>query len=136
MLHPSSHERNYCSHRNTVKEVPLEWGKTNGEKITACKMEGVSKPLSDGGLQIRDLRIQNLSLGEKILWNLVTGKATYCKRDLWKKYFSGTHLRCLNNYLVVRKGSPIYAICLKSIGLPSYIGSLGTRNMSIFGKTP
>jgi hypothetical protein len=76
----------------------------------------ITNPYTEGGLQIRDMRAQNMALGAKLLWNMVSGKLTWSKSILWKKYYSGTRRRCLNAAPKVSKGSPIFTICQKSSG--------------------
>ena len=77
---------------------------------------GISMPLLGGGLQLRDLRRQNLALGGKILGNYSPGKYTDA-RKLFGKKNSGARLRCLDYPPMCRKGSPIFSICLKSPSL-------------------
>jgi hypothetical protein len=73
-------------------------------------------PYTEGGLQIRDLRSKNLALGAKLLWNLVTGKLTWSKHALWKKYFTGARRRCLDTTPKVSEGSYIFTVCQKASG--------------------
>jgi hypothetical protein len=103
-------------HHNENKLPLVSWGK-------------ITKPYTEGGLQIRDLRAQNLALGEKLLWNLVSSKLTWSKNDPWKKYYSGTRRRCLNVAPKVSKGSPIFTICQKATGFfsPNLTWILGNR---------
>lgn len=64
---------------------------------------------------MRDLAAQNLALGSKILWNIVAGKVSWSKKVLWKKYFQGQHLRCLDHLPKTTKGSPIFKLCLSAL---------------------
>eukprot|EP00253_Pinus_taeda_P027453 PITA_27453 len=50
----------------------------------------------EGGLQMCDLATQNLALGAKLLWNIVSGNLIWSKKVRWKKYFHGQRLRCLD----------------------------------------
>jgi hypothetical protein len=59
------------------------------ESLHLVSWDKVKSPLLEGGLQIRDLANQNSALGSKILWNIVSGKLSWSKRVLWKKYFQG-----------------------------------------------
>jgi len=92
-------------------------GKQNEKKLLLVSWEKISKPLLEGGLQIRDLEAQNLALGAKLLWNLISRKTSWSKQALWKKYFTGKRIRCLDNPPRVRKGSPIFTICLRAFVL-------------------
>jgi hypothetical protein len=91
-------------------------GKQSENKLPLVSWGKVIKPLSEGGLQIRDLRSQNLALGAKILWKLVTGKISWSKQDLWKKYYTGDRRKCLDKAPKASKGSPIFTICQKVYG--------------------
>eukprot|EP00253_Pinus_taeda_P015908 PITA_15908 len=88
-----------------------EGGNNNDRRIHLVNWEILKRPFLVGGLQLRNLAAQNLALGSKILWNLVSGKASWSKRVLWKKYFQGQRLRCLDKPPRLLKGSPIFNIC-------------------------
>ena len=77
----------------------------------------VKAPKCEGGLQIRDVATQNLAMGGKILWKMVRGKTTWSSKALRTKYFRGHKERCLESPPKTRKGSPILALCLKSLDL-------------------
>ena len=53
-----------------------EGGRNCEKKIHLVSWDKVMKPKMEGGLQIRNVAIQNLVMGGKILWNLITGKRT------------------------------------------------------------
>jgi hypothetical protein len=115
-------------HQNENKPPLVSWGK-------------ITKPYTTGGLQIRDLRAQNLALGEKILWNLVSGKLTWSKNALCKKYYSGTRRRCLNIAPKVSKGSSIFTIChpffnLRLTWIPGNEVNIWIWEDSIMGEPP
>ena len=61
-------------------------------------------------------------MGGKILWNVITGKRTWSKQILKKKYFTGDKERCLERATKVQKGSPIFSLCKKAI--PHFISKL------------
>eukprot|EP00253_Pinus_taeda_P022364 PITA_22364 len=88
-----------------------EGGNNNDRRIHLVNWEILKRPLLEGGLHLRNLAAQNLALGSKILWNLVSGKASWSKRVLWKKYFQGQRLRCLDKPPRLLKGSPIFNLC-------------------------
>ena len=71
-----------------------EGGKGNEKKIHLVSWEKIQKPRDEGGLQVRSLPIQNLALGAKLLWQMITGKDSWSKKALCKKYFSGSKKRC------------------------------------------
>ena len=56
-----------------------EGGKQNERKLHLVSWDKVKKPLMEGGLQIQDIANQNLSLGVKLLWNIVLGNSSWSK---------------------------------------------------------
>jgi len=90
-------------------------GNQNENKLPLVKWEKVTVPYLEGGLHLRDLRAQNIALGAKFLWNMVSGKPSWSKQVLWKKYFSGTRLRCLDQGPKANKGSTLFALCSKAL---------------------
>ena len=69
----------------------------------------------EGGLKIRDLKIQNMAMGAKLLWNIVDSKPSWCSHVIKSKYFSGPRIRCLDNEQENKHVSPIYSLCRKSL---------------------
>jgi hypothetical protein len=47
----------------------------------------VKNPKDRGGLGIRDLAMMNVAMGVKLLWRMITGKPSWWKKVLWRKYF-------------------------------------------------
>jgi hypothetical protein len=94
-----------------------EGGRKKGRKLHLISWEKVTKPFLKGGLQFNDIHSQNLALGAKFLWNLVTGKPSWNKKAIWKKYFQGLRKKCLDRRETMEKGSPIFNLCLKALNL-------------------
>jgi hypothetical protein len=92
-----------------------EGGKQSERKLHLVSWEKIKNPILESDLQIRDIATQNLSLGAKILWNLISSKSCWSKEVLWKKYFSGKRIRCLECPPKVLKGSPILTLHLRSL---------------------
>ena len=69
--------------------------KGEGKKYALVSWNTIKLPRNEGGLQIRDLKSQNLAIGAKLLWNILDSKPTWCSRVLKNKYFPGDRLRCL-----------------------------------------
>lgn len=88
-----------------------EGGNNNDRRIHLVNWETLKRPFLEGGLHLRNLAAQNLALGSKILWNLVSGNSSWSKRVIWKKYFQGQRLRCLDKPPRSLKGSPIFNLC-------------------------
>ena len=64
-------------------------GDNGGKKFALVNWKTVKLPESEGGLHIRDLRIQNLAMGSKVLWSMLDSKLSWCSRMLRCKYFLG-----------------------------------------------
>jgi len=79
-----------------LRHFQWEGGKLNDKKIHLVSWNKINKLLLEGGLQIRDVSSQNLAMGGKLLWNLVSGKPSWRKEVLWKKYFQGAHTNFLD----------------------------------------
>eukprot|EP00253_Pinus_taeda_P034931 PITA_34931 len=88
-----------------------EGGNNNDRRIHLVNWEFLKRPFLEGGLHLRNLAAQNLALGSKILWNLVSGNSSWSKRVIWKKYFQGQRLRCLDKPPRLLKGSLILNLC-------------------------
>lgn len=91
-----------------------EGGKNNERRLHLVKWDTIKKPFMEGGLQIRDLATQNMALGTKLLWDIVSGKISWSKKVLWRKYFHGKRLRCLDHPPRSAKGSPVFNLCIKA----------------------
>jgi hypothetical protein len=93
------------------KRFLWEGGKQMGRNMHLISWEKVTKPFSEGGLQFKNIHAQNLALGAKILWNLITRKPSWSKRVHWKNYFQGPRKKCLDRPTLVDKGSLIFSLC-------------------------
>ena len=121
-----------------------EGGRNNDKKLHLVSWDKVLKPKMEGGLQIRDVSTQNLAMGGKILWNMISGKKTWSKQILKKKYFKGDRERCLEKDTKVQKGSPIFLLCKKAIPyftpmltwIPGNGAKIQIWNDSILGEQP
>jgi hypothetical protein len=75
-----------------------------------------------------------MALGAKLLWKLVTGKLTWRKHALWKKYYTDARWKCLDRVPKVSKGSPIFTIFQKFYGffnpLSTWIPGNGKMSLS------
>ena len=53
-----------------------EGGRSCERKIHLVNWDKVTQPRMERGLQIRNVDVQNLAMGGKIMWNMITGKRT------------------------------------------------------------
>ena len=74
----------------------------------------VKRPVSEGGLQVKDPRLVNLAMSGKLLWQLFSNLSHPVSQIFWKKYLNGGTLRNLqlNN---ISKGTSIWNLCKKGI---------------------
>ena len=98
-----------------LRKFMWEGGKGNEKKLHLISWNKIQKPREEGGLQVRTLSSQNLALGAKLLWQIVTGKDSWSKKALRKKCFPGPRKRCLDMPPPNRNGSPIYKLCIKAL---------------------
>ena len=94
-----------------IRKFLWEGGKGNLHQIHLVSWNKIQMPYKEGGLRVSDLARQNLAMGAKILWNLVSGRESWSKKVLRRKYFPRKRLRCLDSPNPHKKGSPIYKLC-------------------------
>jgi len=75
-----------------IKKFLWKGGKNNEKRLSLVKWEIVSRPLQEGGLNFKDLNIQNLAMGAKLIWKIIAPKPGWVQLVLWKKYFRGQRL--------------------------------------------
>ena len=78
-----------------IKDFLWKGGKGNHRKFHLVKWDKVKRPLSEGGLQIRDPRLTNLALGGELLWKLHSDIKHPVSKILRLKYMRGESLRSL-----------------------------------------
>jgi len=121
-----------------------EGGRNNEKKMHLVSWDKIKKPRLEGGLQIRDVATQNLAMGGKILWNMISGKNTWSKQILQKKYFTGNRNRCLEKPPKKQTGSPIFLLCKKALPyftakltwIPGNGANINIWDDSILGNQP
>jgi hypothetical protein len=59
----------------------------------------------------------NIAMGEKLVWRMITRKLEWWKKVLWKKYFKGSRMRCIDSPLESQKGSHIMKLIAVMIPL-------------------
>ena len=68
----------------------------------------------EGGLQIKDPRLSNLAMGDKLLWQLFSNKKHSVSQFFWKKYLHGGTLRNLQ-MTNIPKGPSIWNLCRRCL---------------------
>ena len=72
-------------------------GKGSQNKMHLLSWEILKRPISEGGLQIRDPVLANLELGGKLIWKLYVDKNHPVSKIFRMKYLKGDSLRNLTN---------------------------------------
>ena len=99
-----------------ISDFLWQGGKGNQRKFHLVKWDNVKLPLADGGLQIRDPRLANLALGDKILWKLQTDSKHPVSRILRLKYTKGDSL-CSLQEINSQDGFVTWNLCKRSHNL-------------------
>ena len=93
-------------------------GKENAKKIPLISWAKISMPKLEGGLNFKNLSLQNIALGAKLIWRIIGPNPGWAQRALWKKYFRGKRKRCLEQP-IAKPNSVIQKLCAKSSSLTS-----------------
>jgi hypothetical protein len=97
-----------------IRDFLWRGGKGNQKKYHLVNWETVKRPISEGGLQVRDPELANLALGGKILWKLYTNRRHPVSQILRKKYLKGASLRNLQAENTP-KGTLIWNLCRRGL---------------------
>lgn len=97
-----------------LRDFLWKGGRGNHNKMHLENWELVKRPILDGGLQIRDPALSNLSLECKLLWKIYSEPSHLVSETLTSKYAQGISLRHLsaNN---TTTGTHTWNLCRKSI---------------------
>eukprot|EP00253_Pinus_taeda_P017362 PITA_17362 len=88
-------------------------GKLNEKKIPLISWETITKPLLEGGLSFKKICQQNVAMAVKTVWRIIAPNPGWAQLALWKKYFRGSRLRCLENEIQL-KNSPFLRLYAKA----------------------
>eukprot|EP00253_Pinus_taeda_P010169 PITA_10169 len=91
-------------------------GKQNERRFQLIKWETVLKPMMEGGLNFKNLVHQNIAMGDKLIWRLIAPKLGWAQTVLWRKYFKGARLRCLDGPLP-QENTSFGKLCSKVVPL-------------------
>eukprot|EP00253_Pinus_taeda_P021952 PITA_21952 len=97
-----------------LRDFLWKGGRGNHNKIHLANWDLVKRPILDGGLQIREPSLSNLSLGCKLLWKIYSEPSHPVSEMLISKYAQGISLRYLsaNN---TTTSTHTWNLCRKSI---------------------
>eukprot|EP00253_Pinus_taeda_P017653 PITA_17653 len=99
-----------------IRKFFWKGGNHNDRKIPLVSWEKICKPQSEGGLNFKDLCLQNIAMGAKIFWRVIGSHPGWAQRALWRKYFRGKRKRCLDA-LLPTSGSQLIKLCQKAVPL-------------------
>ena len=99
-----------------IRKFFWKGGKANEKKIPLLSWIKISMPRLEGRLNFKNISMQNLALGEKLIWRIIAPKLGWAQIALWKKFFRGQRKRCLDHPKATT-GSPIQKLCAKSFSL-------------------
>lgn len=97
-----------------LRDFLWKGGKGNHSKMHLANWDLVKRPILDGGLQIRDPALSNLSLGCKLLWKIYSDPTHPVSETLTAKYAQGISLRHLSANNIVA-GTHTWNLCRKCI---------------------
>eukprot|EP00253_Pinus_taeda_P029420 PITA_29420 len=95
-----------------IRKFLWKGGKHNEKIISLINWEIVSRPLQEGGLNYKNLSTQNLAMGAKLIWKIIAPKPGWVQLALWRKYFRGQRLRCLEQPKVHNR-TPLSTLIIK-----------------------
>jgi hypothetical protein len=96
-----------------IRDFLWHGGKGNENRLHLAKWELVRRPIADGGLQIRDPALINLSLGGKLLWQIAHDPNHPTSKTLLCKYARDSSYRNLQ-YNSTGKSTLVWNLCCKS----------------------
>ena len=99
-----------------LRDFLWSWGKGNQNKIHLVKWETIKRPITEGGLQIRDHELANLALGVKLVWQIFADKNHPVSKLFSMKYLKGGSLRTIK-LEKLPTCTAIWNLCRKSINL-------------------
>eukprot|EP00253_Pinus_taeda_P030893 PITA_30893 len=88
-------------------------GKANEKKIPLLNWDRISLPRREGRLNFKNISKQNIALGAKLLWRIIAPNPGWTQLVMWKKYFCGQRIRCLDKPKPITK-SMVHKLCIKA----------------------
>ena len=92
MLDPTGIQ-NYIN--KDIKEFLWKCGKNNEGNIHLFNWKTARCPLNEGGMHIRDPKLDIFSLGAKKQWKIISKGKYWVTKFLNKKYLGGNRIGCL-----------------------------------------
>lgn len=107
-------------------------GKQENKKLSLVRWEQVILPYEQGGLSIRLPGLMNATLGMKIIWRMVTGNKSWCKKTLASKYMYKSRINLWNENVPIRLCTQVWKLVKKTISLfRKYISKIPGNGKSI-----
>jgi hypothetical protein len=69
-----------------IRKFFWKGGKQNEKEFSLVSWDSISKPLLEGGLNFKNLGVQNITMGAKLIWRIIAPNPGWAHLTLWKKY--------------------------------------------------
>jgi hypothetical protein len=69
-----------------IRNFFWEWGKQNEKHFSLVSWDSISKLLLEGGLNFKNIGVQNITMGAKLIWRIIASNPGWAHLTLWKKY--------------------------------------------------
>lgn len=79
-----------------IRKFFWKGGKQNEKNISLVNWEIITRPIQEGELNFKDLSVQNLAMGAKLIWKIIAPNPGWVQVALWRKYIRGSRLRSLD----------------------------------------
>lgn len=79
-----------------IKTFIWKGGKQNEKRFSLINWETVSRPFQEGSLKLKNLNAQNVAMGTKVIWRIIAPNPGWVQIALWRKYYRGSRMRCLD----------------------------------------
>jgi hypothetical protein len=100
---------------NLIQDFLLQRGKGNQRKFHLVNWETVKRPINEGGLQIRDPGLANITLGGKIIWKLFSNSSKYLQGNSMRNLKAGNTTKGTLIWNLCRAGLDFFQIHLYRI---------------------
>lgn len=100
-----------------IRRFLWQGGKIEKKKISLVSWKKVIAPYDKGGISIRHPVLMNTTLGDKIVWRLITRETSWWKKVLEHKYISTPHHQLLTSQIPKIPSSQIWKLWKKALPL-------------------
>jgi len=69
-----------------IRKFFWKGAKQNEKMFSLVSCDSISKPLLEGGLNLKKLGVKNITMGAKLIWRIIALNPSWAHLALWKKY--------------------------------------------------